>query len=195
MDTRSKILNAVAANKPAMVALAGADINAVIHYDDVAAQFKTVLEGIGGKVIEINNVQQLQQEIENEKQSGNFIVNTVAEWGEVDSSLASSSAEQLAGIHKAFIKGTLGIAENGSVWIKESQMLNRLIPFICQHLVLAIEKKSIVATMHHAYQQVNVFEEGFGTFLAGPSKTADIEQSLVIGAHGARSLVVYVIGE
>lgn len=195
MDARNKILNAVAANKPAFTGLQAIDTGAVIHYDDVGAQFKMILEGIGGKVIEIDNVQQLHQEIEKEKQSGNFIINTALEWGEVDNNLASLSAEQLAGVHKAYVKGSLGVAENGAIWIYESRMLNRLIPFICQHLVLVIEKKNIVATMHHAYQQVNVFAEGFGTFIAGPSKTADIEQSLVIGAHGARSLVVYVIGE
>ena len=84
------------------------------------------------------------------------------------------------------------MAENGSIWVAESSMINRLLPFICQHLVLVLERKDIVATMHHAYQQLNTFKEGFGVFIAGPSKTADIEQSLVIGAHGARSLVVYV---
>ena len=47
--------------------------------------------------------------------------------------------------------------------------------------------------MHHAYKQVDTAKEGFGVFLAGPSKTADIEQSLVIGAHGARSLIVYIV--
>jgi L-lactate dehydrogenase complex protein LldG len=36
-------------------------------------------------------------------------------------------------------------------------------------------------------------EYGFGVFLAGPSKTADIEQSLVLGAHGARGLVVFLV--
>jgi L-lactate dehydrogenase complex protein LldG len=51
----------------------------------------------------------------------------------------------------------------------------------------------IVSTRHHAYQEINTFEEGFGVFLAGPSKTADIEQSQVIGAHGARSLLVYLL--
>ena len=52
--------------------------------------------------------------------------------------------------------------------------------------------KNIVPTMHEAYQQIDVFKEGYGVFLAGPSKTADIEQSLVIGAHGARSLTIYL---
>ena len=47
--------------------------------------------------------------------------------------------------------------------------------------------------MHQAYQQIDTGKEGFGVFIAGPSKTADIEQSLVIGAHGARSLIVYII--
>ena len=39
------------------------------------------------------------------------------------------------------------------------------------------------------------FEEpGFGLFISGPSKTADIELALVIGAHGARSTMVFLVG-
>jgi L-lactate utilization protein LutC len=36
---------------------------------------------------------------------------------------------------------------------------------------------------------------GFATFIAGPSKTADIEQSLVLGAHGPRSMTVFLLDE
>jgi L-lactate dehydrogenase complex protein LldG len=79
------------------------------------------------------------------------------------------------------------------MWISETHMANRLIPFICQHLVIVLNPVVIVNNMHEAYQQLNVSAEGFGVFIAGPSKTADIEQNLVIGAHGARSLRVYII--
>jgi L-lactate dehydrogenase complex protein LldG len=59
----------------------------------------------------------------------------------------------------------------------------------------------MVADMHEAYTQIAKLEEtgageyGFGTFIAGPSKTADIEQSLVLGAHGPRSLIVFLLDE
>jgi L-lactate utilization protein LutC len=36
---------------------------------------------------------------------------------------------------------------------------------------------------------------GFATFIAGPSKTADIEQSLVLGAHGPRSMTVFLLDD
>jgi len=193
MSARDQILKSISANKPELVDLPDMNIQQVISYDDNATQFKKVLESIGGSVVELNSFEELRKEIEKEKLTGNFIVNTIAEVGSIDENLKNLSSHQLESLYKTFIRGTTGIAENGSVWIYENQMINRLLPFICQHLILVIEKKNIVATMHHAYQQIDIAREGFGVFIAGPSKTADIEQSLVIGAHGARSLVVYIL--
>ena len=65
--------------------------------------------------------------------------------GDVDDQVASFTASELEKVEKAYIKGTIGVAENGAVWINESQMINRLLPFICQHLILVIDKKDIVA--------------------------------------------------
>ena len=72
-------------------------------------------------------------------------------------------------------------------------MGHRVLPFICQHLVIVIHQKDIVPAMHEAYELLSRKPYDYGCFIAGPSKTADIEQSLVIGAHGPRSMTVFVL--
>lgn len=193
MSAKENMLNAIAANQPELIPLPVIDMASVIHYEDLYAQFKTVLEGIGGKVELISDLTTLKEQLAADKSSGNFVVNTIASLGDVDKQVALLTAAELEELDKAYIEGTVGVAENGAAWIYESQMMNRLVPFICQHLVLVIEKKSIVATLHQAYEKIEAAREGFGIFIAGPSKTADIEQSLVIGAHGARSATIYVV--
>ena len=191
MSAREKILSAITANKPPLVSLPVMDLQQVTNCDDLVAKFTTTLAGIGGQVLHLKNVSELESIIGDEMQTGKLVYNALHD---VSGELSSSqNATVLEPVEKAFIKASIGVAENGSVWVKESQMVNRLLPFICQHLVIVLEKEKLVATMHQAYQQINVFEEGFGVFIAGPSKTADIEQSLVIGAHGARSMTVYLL--
>lgn len=193
MSAREKILNGIAINQPELVALPVMDMNVIISYPDVFEQFKMMMQSIGGKVELVSNISVLKERLIADKASGNFVINAIANLGELDSQVASFTASELEKVERAYIKGTIGVAENGAIWIYESQMINRLLPFICQHLILVIDKKNIVPTMHQAYHSVEVAKEGFGAFIAGPSKTADIEQSLVIGAHGARSATIYVL--
>jgi L-lactate dehydrogenase complex protein LldG len=193
MGARENILKAIAVNQPAWVELPVIDTAFTIGYEDSFTQFKTILESIGGKVELIWDVVALKEQLSAEKISGNFVINTIKELGDVDQKAAFLPAFELEKVQKAYVKGTVGVAENGAVWIYESQMINRLVPFICQHLILVIEKKNIVENLHQAYAKIDVSKEGFGVFIAGPSKTADIEQSLVIGAHGARSTTIYVV--
>jgi L-lactate dehydrogenase complex protein LldG len=190
MSSREKILSAIATNQPELVALPTIDINTVIRYEDNFIQFKTVLEGIGGKVELIQDISVVNNLFKAQKSSEKLIINT---FDEVDRQVVKLTSFELEKLDKVCIKGSLGVAENGSVWVYESQMFNRLLPFICQHLILVIDKKDIVPTMHHAYNKIDIAKEGFGIFIAGPSKTADIEQSLVIGAHGARTTTIYVV--
>ena len=193
MTSREKILAAVTSSKPALVPLPFVDSTTIIQYDDLLLQFKTVLESIGGTVIVIESLSVIREQIIKQTGEGCMVINTIKELNDIDSNLQYLSADVLAGVDFTYIKGSVAVAENGAVWLYESQMINRLLPFICQHLILVIDKENIVATMHQAYQQIDTNKEGFGVFIAGPSKTADIEQSLVIGAHGARSLIVYLL--
>lgn len=193
MAIREKILGAISVNQPDWVPLPVVKINIVIKYDDVFSQFKDVVKGIGGKVELINGIQSVKERVKEDKATGNYVVNAMVALGEVDEYLPSLTAKQLEKTDTAYMQGSIAVAENGAVWIYEKQMVNRLLPFICQHLVLVVDKKDIVPTMHHAYERINAGMEGFGVFIAGPSKTADIEQSLVIGAHGPKNCTVFIV--
>lgn len=106
---------------------------------------------------------------------------------------ADQSVSDPTAVEFALLMGSFGVAENNAIWLSESRMGHRVIPFVCQHLFLLLNEAELIPDMHAAYQRAEVFSEGFGVFIAGPSKTADIEQSLVIGAHGPLSLDVLIV--
>jgi L-lactate dehydrogenase complex protein LldG len=195
MSSREKILQAISINKPAFIEPPVMEIKkAGMNTDEAVQQFIKTLESIGGKALLVADINNIREDLKQSRDSGTYIVNTIPALGDVNEEInPSMDAGSLEPVYKTYIEATIGVAENGAVWLYESQMKNRLLPFICQHLVVCLDAKSIVPTMHEAYQLIDVAKEGYGVFLAGPSKTADIEQSLVIGAHGARSLLVYLI--
>ena len=195
MSSREKILQAISANKPAFIDLPIMELKRIVPAPtDALKQFIQTLESIGGKALPVSDINSIRDEIKQAADRGEYVVNTLPELGEINNEInEGTKAGSLEKVYKAYLAATIGVAENGSVWLYESQMKNRLLPFICQHLVICLDANKIVPTMHEAYQQIDVAREGYGVFLAGPSKTADIEQSLVIGAHGARSLVVYLL--
>ena len=107
--------------------------------------------------------------------------------------LAFNTPHELQNIDLAIVTGHFGVAENGAVWINTESLVHRALPFITENLIIVLKKDNIVANMHQAYDKIEGTESKFGVFISGPSKTADIEQSLVIGAHGAKSLYVYYV--
>ena len=103
-----------------------------------------------------------------------------------------ASRARLDEIELAFIPARFGVAENAAVWVDEADLPHRALPFMAQHLVIVLPKQEIVADMHAAYRRLPLAMPGYGVFISGPSKTADIEQALVIGAQGPKSLVVFL---
>jgi len=101
--------------------------------------------------------------------------------------------QELEDLDLLVLKGEFGVAENGAIWITDDHFPIRVLPFITKDLVLVIDKTDIVPYMHQAYNRLKDIDYNFGLFLSGPSKTADIEQSLVIGAQGALSLSVFLL--
>jgi len=101
--------------------------------------------------------------------------------------------QDLKHIDLAIIGSLLGVSENGAIWVSESDCQWRILPFIAENLLIFLKKEALVSNMHDAYQALKVHSSGFGVFIGGPSKTADIEQSLVVGAQGSRSHTIFLM--
>jgi L-lactate dehydrogenase complex protein LldG len=106
---------------------------------------------------------------------------------------ATTALSELDKIECVVFEGHFGVAENGAVWIEDKDLPHRILPFITQKLVFKLNEKNIIPNMHEAYKSIRLSATGYGVFISGPSKTADIEQSLVYGAHGAVNLTVVLI--
>lgn len=194
MSSRDKILQAVKANQPALQPLP--DLNALqtIRYGDTFDQFVSVLKSIGGNAVEIKNTNEIYEYVKNNFSFCNNFVTTLSEIDQLAMLDQNLDPHVLENIEVAVLGAQFGVAENGAVWLTDAEMKIRALPFICQHLLVLIQKKDIVNTMPEAYAKIAADQYGFGVFIAGPSKTADIEQSLVLGAHGPRTMTVFVAG-
>lgn len=159
------------------------------HEFDLYSEFRQSLEANGAIVIESTEEEigpylrnHFSEPLKCVSLNNNFTGNVTLE--------SVSTPHQMNEIEAAVIHADFGVAENGALWISSEELKIPVLPFIVAHLVILIKRDSLVATMHEAYGRVKLRDQGFGLFIAGPSKTADIEQSLVIGAHGPLSLRV-----
>ncbi len=104
----------------------------------------------------------------------------------------SSEVHKLNHLKLLIINGIIGVGENGAIWLTEYELMDRRMPFITDHVIIIIRKRNIVPDLMEAYRKIDLSKTGYGIFIAGPSKTADIEQSLVIGAQGSSHHTVIV---
>ncbi len=164
-----------------------------------------VLTAVGGLPIVVANQSQLNEQLRqlSPYTSAKKIVSLVPGVGESNVDLAQiDSPHALEDVDIAILPAEFAVAENGAVWISDAAVRWRVIYFLCQHLVLVVPSGQIVDHLHAAYDRLATSGPGgcsafaepqFGAFISGPSKTADIEQNLVVGAHGARSLTVFLL--
>jgi L-lactate dehydrogenase complex protein LldG len=175
------------------------------RYADPIEQFLEVLRGVGGLGKVIFGQAELEAEISRlvSQLDARQVCSVLPEAYRGNVDMASiDDPHELADIDLAVLPGVLAVAENAAVWITNRLVPQRVAYFLSQHVALVVPADRIVNNMHEAYEWIHR-ESGvdgpfgsprWGTFMSGPSKTADIEQALVIGAHGARSLHVFLTG-
>lgn len=192
MTSREQILAKVLGIQPDAQPLPP-DLTTVFPAANPVEAFATVLTNIGGSCIEVSDYQAVQSYIL-EHFPGQRIVSTLPQLADVsEQGWENQNPHSYANVDLAVITAHFGVAENAALWITEDLMHQRAVPFICQQLAVVLSRKEIVQTMHDAYVKIGTADYGFGSFIAGPSKTADIEQSLVLGAHGPKGMTVFLL--
>ncbi|HNT51070.1 MAG TPA: LUD domain-containing protein, partial [Cyclobacteriaceae bacterium] len=193
MGSRETILSALKKNQPALQPLPAVSVP-LGQSDNLKEKFVQTLTGIGGSITEVREWNEITTYIRQEFSTASRIVNTVADLNaEFEKPSTKSNPHDFKNVTLAILKGEFGVAENGAIWLTDANMGDPALPYICEHLILIIRHDAIVPTLHEAYEQIGNSVYSLGTFLAGPSKTADIEQSLVLGAHGPKSLRVFLL--
>ncbi len=192
--SREDILNRIKKSKPAIVDLPEIDLNDFKVDSDKIIDFISNVESTGGKAIQVKDRIEIISNIKKVFTDAKEIISAV-EGIDLSNINVSNilSAKELDKLDVAILQGQFGIAENGAVWLSDKNFPLRSIPFICANLIIVLDKNNIFENMHEAMLEIENFNEGYGVFISGPSKTADIEQSLVIGAQGPLSHTVFLI--
>ena len=136
----------------------------VVRFADPVAAFRNALSAAGGTLV------------------------AFADRAALDRALAQ------AGPAAVVLAGGPAVAESGAVWWVPRSEAERRAAFLAERVILVVARDQLVGDLHAAYERIDPAASHYGCFVAGPSKTADIEQALVIGAHGPRALDVYLWG-
>ena len=193
MSTREKILAAVLENQPELTPLP--DIRKFVgNRENIIEKYMNTFTGIGGKVLLVEGTAEIKAYIDENFGGSGRIITTLPELsGTAELYSSAVDPHSFEDVELSVIKAHFAVAENGAVWLTEQLMGQRILPFICQHLIAVVSEESIVPTMHEAYGKIGEDQYGFGAFIGGPSKTADIEQALVMGAHGPITMTVLIV--
>ena len=99
-----------------------------------------------------------------------------------------------ADVDVAILRTRLAVADAAALWFSSDDLLVPALGVLAQHLVVLLDPKDIVPTLHEAYGgKLDLDAIPYGVFMAGPSATGDIEGVIIHGAQGARSLTVLLL--
>lgn len=190
MSSRETILANIRRNTGTRQEMPDLSAMETIVYPDKLKTFAEVLAAAGGKAVELQPGEEVNAVIRREFPEAKRIASNLPEItcatfnpDEVD------DPRTLNGTDLAVVKGAFGVAENGAVWIPRA-VRHKGLYFISNALVILLDKTQLVNTMNEAYRLTAQADYNYGVFMSGPSKTADIEQALVFGAHGPIQVTV-----
>ncbi len=163
-------------------------------YENTYQAFLDICNSVGARVIENVNYKDIDKIIVSVYPEAKNITSHLPYVSSNINPNTATDAKELNGTDVGVIEGEIGVAENGCIWIPQT-MKERAVMFISENLVIVLRKSNIVNNMHEAYSRIRMTDYGYGCFISGPSKTADIEQALVMGAQAACDVTIAIIDD
>lgn len=200
MSSRNEVLRSLRAVLPQAKPLPSLEDEPWVEYEDPRAQFQSVLESVGGTCHFVDSMDEAdavvrQLDVFNDSVTRASLVDGVGDT--TFDYTGISDPHELETVDFAVLPAHFAVAENAAVWATADNPCDRILHFLSQHVAYVVDLRSgpgLLQTMHAGYEHADPRGQAFSAWVSGPSKTADIEQSLVIGAHGARSLAVVFVG-
>lgn len=106
----------------------------------------------------------------------------------------AARGDDMVGVTGAF----LGIAETGTLMLLSGSLTPASMSLLPETHIAVIETKRVVATMEDAWDRLRLEQRELPravNFISGPSRTADIEQTVTLGAHGPYRVLIIMVDD
>ncbi len=126
------------------------------------------------------------------KEARAVLADTDIELVSADRDIEAWQQEQFESVDAGLTSIKGGIAETGSLWLWPTADEPRLLSLVPPIHIAVLDADTLLDTFHDVVEQHQWAEQmpTNALLISGPSKTADIEQTLAYGVHGPKELVV-----
>lgn len=182
--------------------LATADVAST---ESLAARFARELEAVGGETVIVSEtgIDALARTVADRVARLGY--HAIAVQGEIFAMHAASripatqlidisgiSVDRLEKADCAIIAAESLIADSGSAVVRLATYEERLLPYLPPVCIIVGQSAQLTARLDDAALLAGDDERGERVIITGPSRTADIEKTVVLGAHGPGSLTVII---
>lgn len=175
----------------------------VYEKDDLSLveKFAQELSALKGRVFHCNNhdelFEQLQKLIQEEGLSPIYISDVITKAYPGLIKIPGFSHQYNEKTKAAVFACEIAIARTGSVLVLANSSEGRQGYIIAEHQIIIVRQKQIVYDVSDAVNHLKQSHSGklpsMVSVISGPSRTADIEKTLILGAHGPKKVSVFLI--
>lgn len=109
--------------------------------------------------------------------------------------VSGASVDRIEHADCAIIAAESLIAETGSAVVQMTSYEDRLLPYLPPACIVVARTSGLKACLDDVALRAGPDERGERVIITGPSRTADIEKTVVLGAHGPGSLTVIIAAD